>query len=88
MNTSKPESEFLDTDFDLFFDIKTKEQLYKEMAYHQNTLNELRELCDVSGVPYNDPDKNLKLSNKLYKIAAWMFAGTYMVELLFNYLAR
>lgn len=77
----------LPKEFDLFWDLKTREELYREMCSLRRNLDGLEELCDVYEIPYTNPLKNelikVKVSNTFYAIATVILSVATIVELLF-----
>jgi len=83
------DQEELPREFEHFYDLKTKEELYKEMCMHRSTLEELEDMCDVHEVPYTNPLKNelnkIKESNAFCTLATVLLSVAFILELLFNH---
>ena len=77
----------LPKEFDLFWDLKTREELYKEMCDHRRTLDGLEEMCDIHNIEYTNPLKielnklrQSKLRNEIFALAG---VGALLGSLLF-----
>jgi hypothetical protein len=77
----------LPKEFDLFWDLKTREELYREMCSFRRNLDGLEELCDVHEIPYTNPLKEelnkLKVSNTFYLLGTALVSIAFVLELLF-----
>jgi hypothetical protein len=80
--------EELPREFDLFYDLKTKEDLYKEMCMHRRELEGLEDMCDIHNISYTNVLKDelnrLKQSNTFYLLVSVISTTLFIVELLLN----